>query len=122
MGEFLWGLESSGWLKHVKTILDAGIFIAKAVSEEGASVLVHCSDGWDRTAQVCSVSSLLLDPYYRTIRGFMNSGEDLLPLVLPVEAAVGLHEPSVQSRSQSDPRNSETTHHSMPLQVLEGPL
>ncbi|XP_073501505.1 phosphatidylinositol-3-phosphate phosphatase MTMR7 [Phyllobates terribilis] len=71
MGEFLWGLESSGWLKHVKTILDAGIFIAKAVSEEGASVLVHCSDGWDRTAQVCSVSSLLLDPYYRTIRGFM---------------------------------------------------
>ncbi|KAM3937216.1 phosphatidylinositol-3-phosphate phosphatase MTMR7 isoform 2-T2 [Leptodactylus fuscus] len=71
MGEFLWGLESSGWLKHIKTILDAGIFIAKAVSEEGTSVLVHCSDGWDRTAQVCSVSSLLLDPYYRTIKGFM---------------------------------------------------
>ncbi|CAJ0945021.1 unnamed protein product [Ranitomeya imitator] len=71
MGEFLWGLEASGWLKHVKTILDAGIFITKAVSEEGASVLVHCSDGWDRTAQVCSVSGLLLDPYYRTIRGFM---------------------------------------------------
>ncbi|XP_044152000.1 myotubularin-related protein 7 [Bufo gargarizans] len=71
MGEFLWGLEASGWLKHIKTILDAGIFITKAVSEEGASVLVHCSDGWDRTAQVCSVSSLLLDPYYRTIKGFM---------------------------------------------------
>ncbi|XP_068134732.1 myotubularin-related protein 7 isoform X1 [Hyperolius riggenbachi] len=71
MGEFLWGLESSGWLKHIKTILDAGIFIAKAVAEEGTSVLVHCSDGWDRTAQVCSVASLLLDPYYRTIKGFM---------------------------------------------------
>ncbi|KAM4809002.1 phosphatidylinositol-3-phosphate phosphatase MTMR7 [Rhinophrynus dorsalis] len=71
MGDFLWGLESSGWLKHIKAIIDAGIFIAKAVSEEGTSVLVHCSDGWDRTAQVCSVASLLLDPYYRTIRGFM---------------------------------------------------
>ncbi|XP_049604550.1 myotubularin-related protein 7a isoform X2 [Syngnathus scovelli] len=71
MCNFLEGLESSGWLKHIKAVLDAGIFIAKAVAEEGASVLVHCSDGWDRTAQVCSVASVLLDPYYRTIKGFM---------------------------------------------------
>ncbi|XP_048851808.1 myotubularin-related protein 7b isoform X1 [Brienomyrus brachyistius] len=71
MAEFLWGLESSGWLKHIKGILDAGVFIAKAVAEEGASVLVHCSDGWDRTAQACSVASVLLDPYYRTLKGLM---------------------------------------------------
>ncbi|XP_075786464.1 phosphatidylinositol-3-phosphate phosphatase MTMR7 isoform X3 [Pelodiscus sinensis] len=71
MSDFLWGLENSGWLKHIKAIMDAGIFIAKAVAEEGVSVLVHCSDGWDRTAQVCSVASLLLDPFYRTMKGFM---------------------------------------------------
>uniref|UniRef100_A0A4W3IS19 Myotubularin related protein 7a n=1 Tax=Callorhinchus milii TaxID=7868 RepID=A0A4W3IS19_CALMI len=71
MGDFLWGLENSGWLKHIKAIMDAGIFVAKAVAEEAASVLVHCSDGWDRTAQVCSVANLLLDPFYRTIKGFM---------------------------------------------------
>ncbi|KAM3612090.1 uncharacterized protein V6R79_002581 [Siganus canaliculatus] len=71
MSYFLEGLESSGWLKHIKAVLDAGIFIAKAVAEEGVSVLVHCSDGWDRTSQVCSVASVLLDPYYRTLRGFM---------------------------------------------------
>uniref|UniRef100_A0A7N6AV06 Phosphatidylinositol-3-phosphate phosphatase n=1 Tax=Anabas testudineus TaxID=64144 RepID=A0A7N6AV06_ANATE len=71
MSDFLEGLESSGWLKHIKAVLDAGIFIAKAVAEEGVSVLVHCSDGWDRTAQVCSVACVLLDPYYRTLRGFM---------------------------------------------------
>ncbi|CAB1325103.1 unnamed protein product [Coregonus sp. 'balchen'] len=70
--EFLEGLESSGWLKHIKAVLDAGIFIAKAVAEEGVSVLVHCSDGWDRTAQVCSVASVLLDPYYRTLKGLME--------------------------------------------------
>ena len=46
-------------------------FIPQAVTVEGASVLVHCSDGWDRTAQVCSLGSLLMDPYYRTIKGFM---------------------------------------------------
>ncbi|XP_078534252.1 phosphatidylinositol-3-phosphate phosphatase MTMR7 isoform X1 [Lissotriton helveticus] len=71
MGDFLWGLDNSGWLKHIKAIMDAGIFIAKAVAEEGTSVLVHCSDGWDRTAQVCSVAGLLLDPHYRTLKGFM---------------------------------------------------
>ncbi|NXQ41703.1 MTMR8 protein, partial [Catharus fuscescens] len=43
----------------------------QAVREERASVLVHCSDGWDRTAQVCSLASLLLDPFYRTFKGFM---------------------------------------------------
>lgn len=29
MSDFLWGLENSGWLKHIKAIMDAGIFIAK---------------------------------------------------------------------------------------------
>lgn len=43
----------------------------QAVKEEKASVLVHCSDGWDRTAQVCSLASLLLDPFYRTFKGLM---------------------------------------------------
>ncbi|KAF7649309.1 hypothetical protein LDENG_00143530 [Lucifuga dentata] len=71
MTDFLWGLENSGWLKHIKAVLDAGVFIARAVADEGVSVLVHCSDGWDRTAQACSVASVLLDPYYRTIKGFM---------------------------------------------------
>ncbi|KAJ3357976.1 hypothetical protein HDU83_000033 [Entophlyctis luteolus] len=28
------------------------------------------SDGWDRTAQLCSLAELCLDPYYRTIEGF----------------------------------------------------
>ncbi|XP_056135639.1 myotubularin-related protein 7b [Lampris incognitus] len=71
MTDFLWGLENSGWLKHIKAVLDAGVFIARAVADEGVSVLVHCSDGWDRTAQACSVASVLLDPYYRTIKGLM---------------------------------------------------
>ncbi|XP_071787047.1 phosphatidylinositol-3,5-bisphosphate 3-phosphatase MTMR8-like [Asterias amurensis] len=70
MEAFLSGLENSGWLRHIKAIMDTSIFISKAVSEEGISVLVHCSDGWDRTAQTCSLASLVLDSYYRTIQGF----------------------------------------------------
>lgn len=47
--------------------------VLQAIAVESASVLVHCSDGWDRTSQVCSLGALLLDPYYRTIKGFMVS-------------------------------------------------
>lgn len=38
--------------------------------EAGDPVLVHCSDGWDRTSQLTSLAQLLVDPYYRTIEGF----------------------------------------------------
>lgn len=69
MNSFLSGLESSGWLKHIKSILDTSQFIAEALVE-GISVVVHCSDGWDRTAQVCSLASILLDPFYRTVSGY----------------------------------------------------
>lgn len=31
---------------------------------------MHCSDGWDRTAQLCCIAEILLDPYYRTLKGF----------------------------------------------------
>jgi len=38
--------------------------------EQGNPVLVHCSDGWDRTSQLAAMAQLLLDPYYRTFNGF----------------------------------------------------
>ena len=56
----------------------------QAVSEEGASVLVHCSDGWDRTAQVCSVACVLLEPYYRTLKGLMVGHH---PILMTLSAA-----------------------------------
>lgn len=34
------------------------------------SVVIHCSDGWDRTSQLSALAMLLLDSYYRTIKGF----------------------------------------------------
>ncbi|XP_060047714.1 myotubularin-related protein 6 isoform X1 [Erinaceus europaeus] len=71
VNDFYSGLEGSGWLRHIKAVIDAAIFLTKAIMVENASVLVHCSDGWDRTSQVCSLGSLLLDSYYRTIKGFM---------------------------------------------------
>lgn len=69
MSAFLGGLEACGWLKHVRSVLETATCISRAI-HDGITVLVHCSDGWDRTAQTCSLAALLLDPYYRTITGF----------------------------------------------------
>ncbi|OQS05387.1 hypothetical protein THRCLA_02471 [Thraustotheca clavata] len=68
--EFHSALHDTRWLKHIMKILSGGSRIAQILHEEGASVLVHCSDGWDRTPQLCGIAELILDPHYRTIRGF----------------------------------------------------
>nr|CCA24584.1 myotubularinlike protein putative [Albugo laibachii Nc14] len=64
-------LENTRWLKHIMRVLSGARRIAELLHEDGASVLVHCSDGWDRTPQLVSLAQLILDPFYRTIRGFV---------------------------------------------------
>uniref|UniRef100_A0A0N5AA77 phosphatidylinositol-3,5-bisphosphate 3-phosphatase n=1 Tax=Syphacia muris TaxID=451379 RepID=A0A0N5AA77_9BILA len=63
-------LDETKWLYHIQTILDGSKQIAREVEDNRASVLVHCSDGWDRTSQLTSLAMLQLDPYYRTLEGF----------------------------------------------------
>jgi hypothetical protein len=63
-------LQRSNWLKHIATLLDGTLVIVKSVHIFNSHVLVHCSDGWDRTAQLVSIAELCLDPFYRTYRGF----------------------------------------------------
>lgn len=58
------------WLRHVSIVIRGALEIANKI-HSGTSVLVHCSDGWDRTAQLTCISQLLLDPYYRTVEGFL---------------------------------------------------
>ena len=62
-------VENTRWLQHVRSVLSGSVTVAAAVAN-GESVLVHCSDGWDRTAQLCSLAQLMLDGYFRTTRGF----------------------------------------------------
>ncbi|KAJ2716602.1 phosphatidylinositol-3-phosphatase ymr1 [Coemansia spiralis] len=57
------------WLGHIENILVGVRTIVEAV-QQGNHVVVHCSDGWDRTAQLTSLAQLCLDPFYRTMRGF----------------------------------------------------
>jgi myotubularin-related protein 6/7/8 len=60
----------SNWLNHIQAILEGVGTIVRTIHYDRGHTLVHCSDGWDRTAQLTSLASLCLDPYYRTIEGF----------------------------------------------------
>ena len=85
---WLSNLEATGWLNHVKMILAGAVkiadkvtffpcsvlstpdFVNPQVENHKTSVVVHCSDGWDRTPQLTALAMMLLDSYYRTLKGF----------------------------------------------------
>jgi len=65
-------LNRSNWLKHIGMLVDGGLRIARQVGILHSHVLIHCSDGWDRTSQLSSLAQICLDPYFRTIDGFIT--------------------------------------------------
>ncbi|XP_033631401.1 myotubularin-related protein 2-like isoform X1 [Asterias rubens] len=67
---WLSNLEATHWLEHVKMVLAGAVRIADRIESQKTSVVVHCSDGWDRTSQLTALAMLMLEPYYRTITGF----------------------------------------------------
>jgi hypothetical protein len=63
------------WLDHCRRITESAVSVARALNGEAdgkppACVVVHCSDGWDRTAQVCALAQLLACKRFRTWEGF----------------------------------------------------
>ncbi len=60
---YLVNLENSKWLEHIRLVLNGVLKIVRYISQNRASVLVHCSDGWDRTAQVVFVFDFLHQTY-----------------------------------------------------------
>lgn len=63
-------LAKTQWLHRLSVILQSVDRITKSVHLNNTNVLIHCSDGWDRTSQVSALLQLCLDPYYRTMKGF----------------------------------------------------
>lgn len=65
-------VDQSNWLDYIKLILDGTNTVVRYMDKDGFSVLTHCSDGWDRTSQICALVQICLDSHYRTLEGFMN--------------------------------------------------
>ncbi|KAH0361858.1 protein phosphatase, partial [Aureobasidium melanogenum] len=64
-------LAKSKWLDYISLVLRGSSLVARQVGINHSHVLIHCSDGWDRTSQISALSQLCLDPYYRTLEGFI---------------------------------------------------
>lgn len=65
-------LQSSEWLKHTRDVLDGSAIIVRQIGIQHSHVLIHCSDGWDRTSQLSALAQIMLDPFFRTIDGFIT--------------------------------------------------
>ena len=63
-------LQNTFWYETIILILKGGFQIYNSIKKE-KTVLIHCSDGWDRTSQLSALSQILLDKYYRTLKGFI---------------------------------------------------
>ncbi|XP_065143363.1 myotubularin-related protein 1b isoform X2 [Paramisgurnus dabryanus] len=63
-------VDSTHWLEYIRLLLAGAVRIADRIESGKTSVVVHCSDGWDRTAQLTSLAMLMLDGHYRSLRGF----------------------------------------------------
>ena len=55
----------------METILKGVYSALKSILYDKQNVLVHCSDGWDRTGQISGLTQILIDPFFRTIKGFL---------------------------------------------------
>ena len=66
---FYTNVEQSMWLQHVSSILTASYKAAETLTH-GRNIVIHCSDGWDRTSQMCALVQVMVDCYYRTVEGF----------------------------------------------------
>jgi myotubularin-related protein 1/2 len=41
-------LEATGWMEHLRLILEGTAKIVNIIENKKCSVFIHCSDGWDR--------------------------------------------------------------------------
>ncbi|KAL9934770.1 hypothetical protein V8E36_006545 [Tilletia maclaganii] len=62
-------LKRSNWLKHIAALMEGTMMIVRNVHINSSHVLLHCSDGWDRTSQLAALAQICLDPYFRTLDG-----------------------------------------------------
>ena len=63
---WLMNLESTKWFQYLGALIRTALLVCDSI-KSARSVLIHCSDGWDRTSQIVSLAEIMLDPYYRTI-------------------------------------------------------
>ena len=57
-------------MDHIQSLLDNAIVVAEKL-QQGTSTLLVEKEGCSRGLQLSSLASIMLDPYYRTMEGFI---------------------------------------------------
>ena len=63
-------MDSGNWYDSIIILIKGAFQISEAIKNDN-TVLIHCSDGWDRTTQLSCTSQLILDKRFRTLDGFI---------------------------------------------------
>ena len=101
--KFFTEYENTKWNEFSYMLIKAAIKVALAV-KQGHATLIHCSDGWDRASQLTAFSQLLVDPYFRTIRGYMTLIEkDFLSFGHQFKCRNGYYGPKDFKEDQNSP-------------------
>ena len=66
-----YNITYSYWYEYIIILIKSSFQISESINKKNSNVLIHCSDGWDRTSQLCALSQIILDKYYRTLNGFI---------------------------------------------------
>ncbi|XP_077870447.1 myotubularin-related protein 10-B-like [Saccoglossus kowalevskii] len=65
-------VDSTRWLHYTRKCLQTAIKTASALRNQGKSVIIKESEGRDFSCLVSSLVQIILDPHYRTQRGFQG--------------------------------------------------
>ena len=63
-------MDSGNWYDSIIILLKGAFQISEEIKNNN-TVLIHCSDGWDRTTQLSCTAQLILDKRFRTLDGFI---------------------------------------------------
>ena len=63
------GKDEKKWLKQISLLIQYSKIISDLLYK-GKQILIHCNEGYDYTSILSSVVQIILEPYYRTLRGF----------------------------------------------------
>ena len=64
-------LEQTSWFLYISHIIKYCNKALDLMLNSNQTILLHCGDGKNRTNLISSLIQILLDPYYRTIEGFI---------------------------------------------------
>jgi len=72
VGSWLKDVANSGWFDIIGAVMQCALEVVTELPTHRCCALIHCSDGWDRTAQVAATVMLCMDQQFRTVSGLLR--------------------------------------------------